>query len=116
MGRDQRACLLTLVERCSGYAIIKKLTARTAAQANQAVGSALAEHRGRVETLTFDNGTEFHSYKQIEARFPVICYFATPYHSWERGSNDSGVPGIPILQGQARCPGTLSCRTVLYCL
>ncbi len=45
MGRDQRACLLTLVERCSGYAIIKKLTARTAAQANQAVGSALAEHR-----------------------------------------------------------------------
>ncbi len=89
MGRDQRACLLTLVERCSGYAIIKKLTARTAAQANQAVGSALAEHRGRVETLTFDNGTEFHSYKQIEARFPVICYFATPYHSWERGSNEN---------------------------
>lgn len=34
-------------------------------------------------------GTEFHDYKTLEARFPVLCYFATPYHSWERGSNEN---------------------------
>jgi hypothetical protein len=36
-----------------------------------------------------DNGTEFHGYKALEDRFPMKCYFATPYHSWERGSNEN---------------------------
>lgn len=89
IGRDKRACILTLVERRSGYAVIRKLSARTAAQATQAAIGALAEHGEKVSTITFDNGTEFHSYKQIEERFPVTCYFATPYHSWERGSNEN---------------------------
>jgi IS30 family transposase len=89
IGRDQRACILTLVERRSGYAFIRKLTARTAEQANQALASALREQGQKMSTITFDNGTEFHSYKEIEARYPVICYFATPYHSWERGSNEN---------------------------
>ena len=26
--------------------------------------------------------------KRLERRFGVTCYFATPYHSWERGSNE----------------------------
>jgi len=40
-------------------------------------------------TITFDNGTEFHDYKRLESRFSLKCYFATPYHSWERGSNEN---------------------------
>ena len=36
-----------------------------------------------------DNGTEFHDYALLEQRFPVKVYFATPYHSWERGSNEN---------------------------
>jgi IS30 family transposase len=42
-----------------------------------------------VRTLTLDNGTEFHSYKQLEAVVATKCYFATPHHSWERGSNEN---------------------------
>ncbi len=42
-----------------------------------------------IRTITFDNGTEFHNYKVLEGVFPVKCYFATPYHSWERGSNEN---------------------------
>ena len=34
-------------------------------------------------------GTEFHSYKALEARVPLKFYFATPHHSWERGSNEN---------------------------
>ncbi|MEX2180714.1 MAG: IS30 family transposase, partial [Gemmatimonadaceae bacterium] len=34
-------------------------------------------------------GTEFHSYKKLEALVPTKCYFATPHHSWERGSNEN---------------------------
>jgi hypothetical protein len=38
--------------------------------------------------LTFDNGTESHSYKVLEGVFPVKCYFAMPYHSWEHGTTE----------------------------
>lgn len=89
MGRDKRACVLTMVDRLSGFAVIKKLTSRTAAQATQATAIAITQHAGKVSTITFDNGTEFHSYAQLERDFPVTCYFATPYHSWERGSNEN---------------------------
>ena len=40
-------------------------------------------------SITFDNGTEFHGYREIERQLNVQCYFATPYHSWERGSNEN---------------------------
>jgi hypothetical protein len=42
---------------------------------------------GRMRTITADNGTEFHWYGQVEAVSPVKFYFATPHHSWERGTN-----------------------------
>jgi len=45
--------------------------------------------RGSFRTLTFDNGTEFHDYETLEREFGVTCYFATPYHSWERGANEN---------------------------
>jgi IS30 family transposase len=89
VGRDRHHCVLTLVERSSGLAIIKKLESRTAAEVNRAAAEAIKEHEGHFETLTFDNGTEFHGYKDLEQRFGVRCYFATPYHSWERGSNEN---------------------------
>ena len=41
------------------------------------------------KTITSDNGTEFHQYKEIENRCNTAFYFANPYHSWERGSNEN---------------------------
>ena len=89
IGVDKRFSILTLVERRSGFAIIKKLMARTTLEVNAAAIHAISEHRKMFRTITFDNGTEFHDYKQLESRFSVRCYFATPYHSWERGSNEN---------------------------
>jgi len=89
MGSDMRHCVLTLVERTSGYAIIKKLKARTKDEVTRAATRAIKKHCRRFKTITFDNGTEFHDYRLLEARFPVKIYFATPYHSWERGSNEN---------------------------
>lgn len=90
MGRTGSShCLLTLVERKSGYAVIRKLSARTMAQATAAVSDAIEPLQHVFHTITFDNGTEFHDYKKLEDRFEVKCYFATPYHSWERGSNEN---------------------------
>src|SRR5918993_258032 len=52
------------------------------------------EARGHVghweaETVTADNGTEFHSYEGIERLTGATFYFARPYHSWERGTNEN---------------------------
>jgi IS30 family transposase len=46
---------------------------------------------GRLEmkTLTLDNGTEFHGFKELEDKLDIKVYFAQPYHSWERGTNEN---------------------------
>jgi IS30 family transposase len=41
------------------------------------------------KTITWDNGTEFHCYRQIEQATGVRCFFAYPHHPWERGSNEN---------------------------
>jgi transposase, IS30 family len=89
MGSDLRHCVLTLVERKTGYAIIKKLKARNKDEVTRAATGAIRSHCRRFKTITFDNGTEFHDYAKLEKRFAVKIYFATPYHSWERGSNEN---------------------------
>ena len=89
IGKDRRHCIVTLVERKTGFVIIKKIRARTVEEVNRACIEAIREHGRRFKTITFDNGTEFHGYKKLEEEFPVTCYFATPYHSWERGTNEN---------------------------
>jgi transposase, IS30 family len=89
MGSDLRHCVLTLVERVTGYVVIKKLVARNKEQAAAALKQAISEAKRRVRTITLDNGTEFHDYEKVEAEHPVKFYFATPYHSWERGTNEN---------------------------
>jgi transposase, IS30 family len=89
MGRGSSHCLLTLVERKSGLVIIRKLKARNTEEAIGATIAAIAKLRRKFKSLTFDNGTEFHGYERIEKTFGITVYFATPYHSWERGSNEN---------------------------
>jgi transposase, IS30 family len=89
MGADQRHCVLTLVERVTGYLVMKKLVARTKEQAANALKQALREIEREVRTITLDNGTEFHDYAKVEEVHAVKFYFATPYHSWERGTNEN---------------------------
>ena len=89
MGKDRHHGVVTLVDRASGESIIKKITARTAENVARVAKRAISRHKDKFITLTLDNGTEFHSFKQIEAASSVVCYFATPYHAWERGSNEN---------------------------
>jgi IS30 family transposase len=39
--------------------------------------------------VTADNGTEFHDYGRVERLMGAAFYFARPYRSWERGSNEN---------------------------
>ena len=45
--------------------------------------------RERVKTITADNGTEFHNYRELESMLGTEVYFATPHHAWERGTNEN---------------------------
>lgn len=89
MGSDMRHCVLTLVERSTGYLVMKKLSARNKEQAANGLARSIIGHKGRFRTITLDNGTEFHDYERVEKLFKVKFYFATPYHSWERGTNEN---------------------------
>jgi IS30 family transposase len=41
------------------------------------------------KTITFDNGTEFTCHEAITATTGLACFFADPYSSFQRGSNEN---------------------------
>lgn len=82
-------CILTLVERKIGLVLIAKLNARTVAEFNRVAIPLINRAPIPVRTITADNGTEFHGYKDIEAATGAKFFFATPHHSWERGTSEN---------------------------
>ena len=89
LGKRSKHCIVTLVERKSGYTQIGKLTARTKEQASASTIGLIRRHPHLFKTITADNGTEFHGYADIEHATDVPFYFANPHHSWERGTNEN---------------------------
>lgn len=84
-----RHCVVTLVERVTGCVLLGKLRSRTVAATNRRVIQLIRGHRHLFKTVTVDNGTEFHGYRDIERTTGAKFYFARPYHSWERGTNEN---------------------------
>ena len=87
-GKDSH-CIVTLVERKSRYTLIGKLRARTTEELNRKVIQLIEREMIHVRTITADNGTEFHQYEKIERVTGTQFYFCTPYHSWQRGTNEN---------------------------
>jgi IS30 family transposase len=82
-------CVLSLVERKTGYLVLGQLRRRTSAEVNRRARHLIRAQPRPVRTLTLDNGTEFHEYGALERRTAIRCYFATPHHAWERGTNEN---------------------------
>ena len=74
IGSDKHHCVLTLVDRKTGYTAMKRAIHKLCCP---------------VKTITLDNGTEFHGFQAVERAHALQIYFATPYHSWERGTNEN---------------------------
>ena len=89
MGKDGRHCLLTLVERTTRWTRIIKLPARQVSEVNKALAKEIRRGVLRIKSLTLDNGTEFHGFAELERELGIKIYFAQPYHSWERGTNEN---------------------------
>jgi IS30 family transposase len=89
VGTGTKHCIVSLVERSTGFVLIGKLRDRTVASLNRRAIELIRNSPAPFTTITADNGTEFHGYRAIEAATNVSIYFATPYHSWERGTNEN---------------------------
>ena len=85
----EKTCVVTLVERGTGLLLVAKSPDRTVKSVNKVLISLLKQSPLPVHTLTLDNGTEFHGYREVEAATGVQIYFARPHHPWQRGSNEN---------------------------
>ena len=85
----ERSCLLTIVERSSGWCVVVRLPNRTVHALNRAAIAAIRSSGLPFKTITWDNGTEFHGYRALEQATGVRCYIAYPHRPWERGSNEN---------------------------
>jgi len=73
----------------SSYAVIAKVDRKTAEQVRQAIINKLEPLACLVKTITFDNGKEFADHALIDQALNSTSYFAQPYASWQRGSNEN---------------------------
>jgi transposase, IS30 family len=89
IGAFDRHCILTLVDRKTGYVMIRKLFGRTTAATNRRAAALIRNAPRRTLSLTVDNGTEFLGFKALEKATGAPIYFATPHHSWERGTSEN---------------------------
>jgi len=84
-----KKAIVTLVERSTGYVLIGQLDSKKVADLNSRTSKLIRRNSAHFETITADNGCEFHGYQKLEKRHAITFYFAYPYHSWERGSNEN---------------------------
>lgn len=90
IGANRTGYLVTLVERKSGYALvghIPKATKENFRTKAEELLALLPKHLKR--SLTLDNGREMNDYEVFEKHTKMPIYFAHPYHSWERGTNEN---------------------------
>lgn len=78
---------LTLNDRKTRYTRVVKLKNKTAQEVAKRLVHLVREHG--IKTITVDNGCEFHGYREVEEKTSVKFYFANPYCSWERGTNEN---------------------------
>ena len=101
VGKDGKgAALLTFTERMTREEIIFKIPSKHAINVARTLDKLEKEYKSefknKFKTITFDNGSEFRDYKALEKSYDnrkkeprVKVYYAHPYRSGERGSNEN---------------------------
>jgi transposase, IS30 family len=89
IGAAHQHAIVTLVERKSGYAVVTNVNRKMTDQVSAAIVKRLKPLASRVKTITYDNGKEFAGHKAIDQSLGSTAYFADPFASWQRGSNEN---------------------------
>ena len=89
IGAKHKGAILSLVDRKSKFTLLYKLKNKTADETSKGIIACLSSMPNLIaHTITYDNGKEFSYHSLIAKALKVKNYFATPYHSWERGLNE----------------------------
>ncbi|NIN61643.1 MAG: IS30 family transposase [Gammaproteobacteria bacterium] len=89
VGKGHHQAIVTLTERKSRLALLRKVDRRTAELVGDAVIDLLQPLADRLHTITGDNGKEFAEHERIAQDLGVDFFFAHPYAAWERGANEN---------------------------
>jgi len=87
VGNKHKGVLVTLVDRKSLELKMKPLPRKLS---TQVINACIDKLKNEIaHTLTFDNGLEFAKHEMITNSIGTEIYFAKPYRSWERGTNEN---------------------------
>lgn len=90
IGSKQASAIGTLVERKSRYTHIVKLKNRKSKTVTHAFSNKIKDMNPTLKkSLTYDNGMEMSNHKWFTENTGMNVYFAHPYSSWERGTNEN---------------------------
>jgi len=89
IGKNHNQAILTINDRASGVLKMKKVESKQSEVVTTAIIELLCEWKPYLQTITADNGKEFAGHETVAEKLDIDYYFAHPYHSWERGSNEN---------------------------
>lgn len=90
VGKGRRSALVTLVERKSGYARIGRVDSMQSDMTMRAAKRRMKDLPPSLRrSMTFDNGKEFAEHQKLTRGLGLEVYFADPYASWQRGTNEN---------------------------
>jgi IS30 family transposase len=85
-----KGCIATLIERKTRLYTAILMPDRTALSMEIVLGVAISQYStGTFLRATADRGKEFACYANLETTHGLNVYFADPYSSWQRGSNEN---------------------------
>ena len=89
IGKNHKSAILTINDRATGLGRLRKLNGKDAQQLAMATIDCLKEWKPFLYTITSDNGKEFSEHQKIAKELDIDFFFAEPYSSWQRGSNEN---------------------------
>lgn len=90
VGKEKTKHILTHVDRKSGFLIADKLERATAEAVRKVTTTRFRRlPKKKRHTITYDNGRQFENHEVTARDISVDIFFAYPYHSWERGTNEN---------------------------
>jgi transposase, IS30 family len=82
--------LVTLVERKTRFTLTDRVFSKETEEVVESITDLFNPLPEVLKgTVTLDNGKEFARHEVLERDTGVAVYFARPYHSWERGTNEN---------------------------
>jgi len=89
LAKGGKEVLVSVVDRRSRLTRLAKAPRRGAREVKGAMLSLLEPLADRVHTITTDNGSEFAWHASLSTSLKALFFFAHPYASWERGTNEN---------------------------